>query len=67
VQYRYRETIYDIVFIQQDGNKVDLSISVDGIKIQDKAIPLVDDLKRHSIEIILVQIDSRKNEIQNAK
>jgi cellobiose phosphorylase len=50
VHYRYRETVYHItVFQEGDGGAT--GVTVDGVGQPDNAIPLLDDLREHSVEI----------------
>jgi cyclic beta-1,2-glucan synthetase len=58
VNYRYRDTIYHITIIQLNSNEIDLGITVDGIKTDNKNIFLVDDRKEHSIEVKIALSDS---------
>jgi cyclic beta-1,2-glucan synthetase len=51
VHYRYRETIYHITVFQTRTGKGGTSVIVDGVEQDDKAIPLVDDLQEHSVEV----------------
>jgi cellobiose phosphorylase len=51
VHYRYRETVYHIEVLQTSEDKGGTIVSVDGIKRPDKAIPLVDDRRQHSVEV----------------
>ena len=60
VLYRYRETIYNITIFQIKNSDVDFSITLDGVKILDKVISLVDDRQEHSIEVRIVQSGSSK-------
>jgi cellobiose phosphorylase len=54
VYYRYRETVYGIDVRQQPGGKSRTIVTVDGIEQQDEAIPLVDDRRNHSVEIVSI-------------
>jgi cellobiose phosphorylase len=58
VHYRYRETTYHITIIQIHDSNRDISITVDGVERHDKAIPLIDDRKEHSVEVKIVQCGS---------
>ncbi len=51
LHYRYRETVYHITVLQARDGKGEASVTVDGIERSDKAIPLVDDLQEHSVEV----------------
>jgi cyclic beta-1,2-glucan synthetase len=51
VHYRYRETVYHIEVLQMRDGKGGASVSVDGVDRPDKAIPLVDDRREHSVEV----------------
>jgi cellobiose phosphorylase len=50
VHYRYRETVYHITVLQPGDGRV-ASVSVDGVKQTDNAIPLLDDRQEHSVEV----------------
>jgi cellobiose phosphorylase len=54
VYYRYRETVYEIDVRQQPGGESRTIVTVDGIELQDEAIPLVDDRRNHSVEIVSI-------------
>jgi cyclic beta-1,2-glucan synthetase len=51
VHYRYRETIYHITVLQTRTGKGGIRVIVDGVERDDQAIPLVDDLQEHSVEV----------------
>jgi cyclic beta-1,2-glucan synthetase len=51
VHYRYRETVYHIEVLQTPEDKGRASVIVDGIERPDKAIPLIDDRREHSVEV----------------
>ena len=51
--YRYRETDYEIDMRQQLEGEDRAIVTVDGMEQQDEAIPLVDDRRNHSVEIVL--------------
>ena len=50
LHYRYRETIYHITVLQTSDSSV-ATVTVDGAQQPDKAIPLVDDHREHSVEM----------------
>jgi cellobiose phosphorylase len=52
VYYRYRETVYEIDVRQQHGVEDRTIVTVDGIEQQDGAMPLVDDRRNRSVEIV---------------
>ncbi len=54
VGYRYKETLYHIAFVRQPGAK-DLRVSLDGKRIDDSAIPLVDDKRDHQVEVVIAE------------
>jgi cellobiose phosphorylase len=61
ISYRFRETVYRINFMRQDGKQKDLTILLDGNYIKDKYIHLVNDQKEHLAEVkisVMKQIDS---------
>ena len=51
VHYRYRETVYHISVRQTRAGNAEMSVTVDGVEQLDKAIPLVDDRRDHSVEV----------------
>jgi cellobiose phosphorylase len=51
VHYRYRETLYHINMLQTRAGNGETSVTVDGIERPDKAMPLVDDRREHSVEV----------------
>ena len=59
VYYRYRETVYEIDVRQQRGVEGRTIVTVDGIEQQDEAIPLVDDRRNHSVEIVFTRLPIR--------
>jgi cyclic beta-1,2-glucan synthetase len=50
MHYRFRETVYHISIVQGPG---DAGITLDGEVRADKAIPLVDDRRDHTVEVRL--------------
>jgi cellobiose phosphorylase len=53
VYYRYRETVYEIDVVQRFDGKGETSVTVDGVPQPDRAIPLVDDRRKHSAEVVI--------------
>ena len=53
VDYRYRETIYNITLIRLHNTGADSGIIVDGVKSDKLFIPLKDDKQKHTVEIIV--------------
>jgi cyclic beta-1,2-glucan synthetase len=53
LHYRYRETAYRIAVLQTLGETEGMTVTVDGITREDRAIPLVDDRHEHSVEVIM--------------
>ena len=51
LHYRYRETVYHIAVLQSRAADGGMTVTVDGIERDDKAIPLVDDRQEHSVEV----------------
>jgi len=51
VHYRYRDTLYHITVQQTPADISETSVTVDGALQPDKAVPLVDDRKEHSVEV----------------
>jgi cellobiose phosphorylase len=56
MHYRYRETVYHITVLQP-GNGSAASVTVDGVKQSDNAIPLRDDRGEHSVEVRIPAAD----------
>ncbi|MEJ2008172.1 MAG: glucoamylase family protein [Acidobacteriota bacterium] len=56
IHYRYRETVYHITVLQtNDGSGA--SVTVDSVEQPDKAIPLLDDHREHSVEVRIPVLD----------
>jgi len=55
VYYRYRETVYEIVVRQQPGGEGRTIVTVDGMEREDGSIPLVDDRRNRSVEIVFIR------------
>ena len=53
VYYRYRETVYEIAVLQQPAEVAGTRVTVDGIEQPDGSIPLVDDRRNHSVEVVV--------------
>ena len=51
LHYRYRETVYHITVLQTVAAQAGMTVTVDGIEREDKAIPLVDDHQERSVEV----------------
>jgi cyclic beta-1,2-glucan synthetase len=51
VHYRYRETIYHISVLQGRVGEDQTSVTVDGVLLHDRAIPLIDDREEHLAEV----------------
>ena len=51
MHYRYRETVYHIAVLQMQTGSDEMSVTVDGVEQHDKAVPLVDDHREHSVEV----------------
>ena len=51
--YRYRETVYEIDVRQQPGGERRTIVTVDGVEQPDEAIPLVDDRRNRSVEVVI--------------
>jgi hypothetical protein len=50
---RYRETVSEIDVLQQFAGKSETSVTVDGVPQPDRAIPLVDDRRYRSVEVVI--------------
>ena len=57
VHYRYRETVHGIDVRQLPAGEERTIVTVDGVELQDEAIPLVDDRRNHSV---LIETASRR-------
>ncbi|HZW36495.1 MAG TPA: protein ndvB, partial [Candidatus Deferrimicrobiaceae bacterium] len=53
VYYRFRETVYEIAVLQRHEAVGGTGVTVDGIEQPDGAIPLVDDRRNHSVEVLI--------------
>jgi len=53
VYYRYRETLYEIAVLQQPAGVGETTVNVDGVEQHDKTIPLVNDRRNHSVEVVI--------------
>jgi cellobiose phosphorylase len=53
IHYRYRETVYHINAIQTLTDAIEMSLTVDGVKLPGKAIPLIDDHREHAVEVTI--------------
>jgi len=51
VHYRYRETVYHIAVLQTTAANAGMTVTVDGVEQDDKAIPLIDDRQEHRVEV----------------
>ena len=51
VHYRYRETLYHITVVQIHSANEEITVAVDGVEQNEKAIPLVDDHRDHRVEV----------------
>jgi cellobiose phosphorylase len=53
VHYRHRETLYHITLRQSGAEKSEMAVTVDGIRRDDHAVPLIDDRQEHSVEVTI--------------
>ena len=51
VHYRYRETLYHITVVQIHSANEEITVAVDGVEQNEKAIHLVDDRRDHRVEV----------------
>lgn len=51
IRYRYRETIYHIDVVRMPASNSHTIVTVDGIKQENKNIPLIDDRQEHRVEV----------------
>jgi cellobiose phosphorylase len=63
VHYRYRETIYHITVLQTRTGKGGTHVIVDSVERDDQAIPLVDDLQEHSVEVRIPVLDKENGKL----
>jgi cellobiose phosphorylase len=56
IYYRYRETAYEIDVRQQPGGESSTIVTIDGLVRQDGAIPLVDDRRNRSAEVVIFNL-----------
>ncbi|NWF56514.1 MAG: hypothetical protein HXY45_17140 [Syntrophaceae bacterium] len=49
--YRYRETVYHISLLQTRGGNGETRVPLDGVERPDRAIPMLDDRREHSVEV----------------
>jgi cellobiose phosphorylase len=56
IYYRYRETVYEIDVRQQPGGEDRTIVTVDGMEQPDEAIPLVDDRRNRSAEVVIFNL-----------
>lgn len=54
LRYRYRETVYHIIFTQLSDRKNEMRVTVDGVERNDTVIPLADDRREHTVEVTLL-------------
>jgi len=57
MHYRYRETVYHIAVVQPQTGNDEMSVTVDGVEQDDKAVRLVDDHLEHSVEVRITAVD----------
>ncbi len=53
LHYRYRETVYHIEVVRMPMGPGGGSVTVDGVRCPDDAVPLVDDRQEHTVEVSL--------------
>ncbi len=53
IHYRYRETFYHITIVRAGASDNVVSVAVDGIKREDKFLPLFDDRAEHLAEVVI--------------
>ena len=63
IHYRYRETIYHITVLQTRTGKGATRVMVDGVELEDRFIPLVDDRQEHSVEVRIPVPDKEKGKL----
>jgi cellobiose phosphorylase len=51
LHYRFRETLYHITILQMPAQSASMTVTVDDIKQDSEAIPLVDDQQAHVVEV----------------
>ena len=55
VHYRYRETLYHITVKQLSERNAETRVTIDGVELGGKAIPLADDRQEHTVEVRIVR------------
>lgn len=51
INYRYRETFYQINFANSGSGRIVKRVALDGVDQPQKALPLIDDRKQHVVEV----------------
>jgi cellobiose phosphorylase len=55
MRYRYRETFYHIFVVQTENDLLGTTISLDGRKLPEGVIPLLDDQREHHVEVKMLR------------
>jgi cellobiose phosphorylase len=53
IHYRYRETAYHIHVRKTPPGISDTGVTLDGVRLPDQAVPLIDDRRDHAVEVII--------------
>ncbi|MGE5458604.1 MAG: GH36-type glycosyl hydrolase domain-containing protein, partial [Methanococcaceae archaeon] len=59
IHYRFRETVYHIIFTRSFGDQDNFIIKVDGAEFQDKFIQLTDDHQEHLAEVRIPHLNKK--------
>jgi cellobiose phosphorylase len=59
IHYRYRETTYHITVTQLLEGHIKQTIQLDGVVCQEKFIPLVDDHREHTAEVLIGSLQTK--------
>jgi cyclic beta-1,2-glucan glucanotransferase len=55
IHYRFRETVYHITVLQSPDHDGEMSVTIDGVPQDGKAVTLVNDVQEHFVELTYAQ------------
>ncbi|HTD23989.1 MAG TPA: glucoamylase family protein [Terriglobales bacterium] len=58
VHYRFRETVYHITVLQSPDHDGEMNVTMDGVSLGDKTVPLVNDLQEHFVVLTFVSAET---------